>query len=174
MSYTNPLGQPQGISYFDTNRLRELLISEIIAINTYTEHILNSNNLEINMAWTDIIKDEKQHYAMLVDLLRKYDPHQYKAFKYHEKVRFGPTSPIQRFDANYDVQIILNNVREDIKGELEAIILYEQYADTVSHQDVKDTLKQIANDEKEHSEHLTQLLFKYEPNQYTYNKNESL
>lgn len=34
---------------------------------------------------------------------------------------------MQTYKANYDKQIILNYVREDIKGELEAVILYEQH-----------------------------------------------
>lgn len=40
MSYTNPHGQPQGIAMFDTNKLREILISEIDAINGYSDHII--------------------------------------------------------------------------------------------------------------------------------------
>ncbi|WP_461613229.1 hypothetical protein [Clostridium sp. Marseille-QA1073] len=33
MSYTNPHGQPQGVAILDTNKLREILIAEICAIN---------------------------------------------------------------------------------------------------------------------------------------------
>ena len=162
MSYTNAFGQPQGIAYFDTNKLRELLISEVIAINGYYEHILNSNNEEINMAWEHIMKDEKEHYNMLLDLLRKYDPEQYSAYKAHEKDKLGTKSPIQEFVPNYNKQIILNNVRKDIKGELEAVLLYEQYVNMMLYQDVRDVLIYIVNDEKEHLEHLTELLVKYD------------
>lgn len=59
MSYTNPDGQPQGIASLDTNKLREILIAEIDAINGYADHIANSNMEEINDAWRSIMRDEK-------------------------------------------------------------------------------------------------------------------
>lgn len=54
MSYTNLHGQPQGIAIYDT-----ILIAEIAAINTYADHIANSNMEDVNKVWRDIIKDEK-------------------------------------------------------------------------------------------------------------------
>lgn len=54
MSYTNLHGQPQGIAIYDT-----ILIAEIDAINTYADHIANSNMEDVNKVWRDIIKDEK-------------------------------------------------------------------------------------------------------------------
>lgn len=54
MGYTNPHGQPQGIAIYDT-----ILIAEIDAINTYADHIANSNMEDVNKVWRDIIKDEK-------------------------------------------------------------------------------------------------------------------
>lgn len=59
MSYTNPYGQPQGIAILNTNKLREILIAEIDAINGYADHIANSNMEDINAAWKSIMGDEK-------------------------------------------------------------------------------------------------------------------
>lgn len=166
MSYSNPYGQPQGIALLDTNKLREILIAELVAINSYADHIANSNMEDINEAWRSIIKDEKKHYGMILSLLRKYDPAQYQAYKDHLDYKPRPKSPMQTYKPNYDKQIILNNVREDIKGELEAVILYEQQLAIIPYPDVSHTLYSIINDEKGHAEHLTRLLLKYDPDEY--------
>lgn len=166
MSYTYPIGQPQGIARLDTNKLREILIAEIYAINGYEDHIANSNMEDINAAWKSIMGDEKKHYGMILTLLRKYDPAQYQAYKDHIKDRLGPKSPMQTYTPNYDKQIILNNIRDDIKGEAEAVILYEQQLASIPYNDVRFALNSIINEEKGHLEHLTQLLLKYDTDKY--------
>jgi rubrerythrin len=166
MSYTHPNGQPQGIALLDTNKLREILISEIIAINGYEVHIANSNMEDINNAWKSIMGDEKKHYGMILTFLRKYDPAQYRAYNDHIGDKLGPKSPMQTYTPNYDIQIILNNVREDIKGELEAVILYEQQMAMIPYNDIREALHLIINEEKGHAEHLTQLLLKYDNDLY--------
>lgn len=166
LSYTNRYGMPQGIAKFGTNKLREILIGEIIAINGYAEHIANSNMEDINAAWNSIMGDEKKHYGMILTLLRKYDPAQYESYKEHIGDKLGPKSPMQIFTPNYDKQTILNNIREDIKGEFEAVILYEELSTILPYQDVRVALKLIINEEKGHAEHLTQLLLKYDSDQY--------
>lgn len=166
MSYTNPHGQPQGVAILDTNRLREILIAEIYAINGYAHHIANSNMEDVNEAWRSIMRDEKKHYGMILSLLRKYDPAQYRAYLDHIGNKAGPKSPMQTYKPNYDKQIILNNIREDIKGEFEAIVLYEQHLAIIPYDDVRRALYSIINEEKGHVEHLTQLLLKYDTDKY--------
>ncbi len=168
MSYTYTYGQPQGIARLFTNKLREALIAEIIAINGYTEHIANSNMQEINAALKSIMSDEKKHYSIFLTLLRKYDPDQYKNYLEFEKVGIGPRQPLQIYVPNYDKQIILNNIREDIKGEFEAVILYEDLAALVPIHDIRDAFLTISNDEKGHAEHLTELILKYDTDKYGY------
>jgi len=166
MSYTNPHGQPQGIAILDTNKLREILIAEIDAINGYADHIANSNMKDINAAWKSIMEDEKKHYGMILSLLRKYDPAQYQAYKDHIGDKLSPKSPMQTYTPSYDKQIILNNVRDDIKGEFEAVILYEEQLAIIPYTDVRCALYSIINEEKGHAEHLTQLLLKYDTDKY--------
>ena len=166
MSYTNPQGQPQGIALLDTNKLREILISEIDAINGYSNHIANSNMEDVNAAWKSIMGDEKKHYGIILLLLRKYDSAQNQAYKEHIGGKSGPKSPMQTYEPNYNKQIILNNIREDIKGELEAVILYEQQLAMIPYSDVRYALYSIINEEKGHAEHLTQLLLKYDEDAY--------
>jgi rubrerythrin len=166
MSYTNKSGAPQGIAKTDTNKLREILIGELVAINGYAENIANSNMADLNAAWRSIMEDEKKHYGMILTLLRKYDPFQYKSYREHIGDRSGPISPMQKFTPNYNKQLILNNIREAIKGELEAVILYEELLASIPHDDIRCALSSIINTEKGHAEHLTQLLFKYDFNNY--------
>jgi rubrerythrin len=63
-------------------------------------------------------------------------------------------------------QLILNAVREDIKGELEAVILYEEELPGLLQKDIRLILHSIILEEKGHAEHLTKLLLKYDPDAY--------
>lgn len=165
MSYTTRYGQPQGNARLFTNKLREALIAEIIAINGYEEHIANSNMENVNEAWRSIMGDEKKHYGIFLSLLREYDPDQYKAAQDHSAVS-GSNPPLQFYVPSYDKQLILNNIREDIKGEYEAVILYEDLSQLVPYRDIRSALLSISNEEKGHAEHLTRLLLDYGPGEY--------
>jgi rubrerythrin len=166
MSYTHPKGQPQGKAYQLTNKLREILAAEIIAINGYQTHIANSDIEEINTAWHSIMTDEKKHYGLILKLLRKYDPEQYKQFTEHKTDNAGSKELWNNYIPEYSTQIILNNIRDDIKGEMEAVVFYEPYMSELPHKDLRDTLHYIINEEKGHAEHLTRLLLKYDPDIY--------
>lgn len=165
MSYTNPEGQPQGLPYYFTNKLREALISEIVAINGYEYHIANSQMPEVNQVLEHIVSEEKNHYGQFIQMLRKYDPVQYNEYEEHIKTTFQNTM-IQPYDPDYNKQLILNNIREDIKGEFEAVILYEQMFLEIPNQDVRTMLTDIIKAEKEHSEHLTKLMISLDIDKY--------
>ena len=66
----------------------------------------------------------------------------------------------------YDRQLILNNLREAIKEELEAVILYEQRAVEAYHEQVRNLLKEIAAQEKWHVELQVRVLLKYDSDHY--------
>lgn len=166
MSYTNPYGQPQGIADRITNKLRQIIVAEIIAINGYQNHILNSNMLDINEVWQHIMLDEKKHYSLAINLLRKYDKTELKYSIEMQNIPINSESPMQMYIPEYNKQIILNNLRSDIKGELEAVILYEEELSKFSQKDIRTTLQTIIDDEKEHTEHLTEVLYKYDPDPY--------
>ncbi len=166
MSYTNNTGQPQGVAYSVTNRIREAMIAELDAINGYAEHIANSDMEEINAAWHSIMVDEKKHYGMFLGLLRRYDPDQYEKHQEDKGMKYGPKNAMQAYKPQYDRQIILNNVREDIKGELEAVILYEQDFYDIPCEEVRRVFYVVSREEKGHLEHLTELLLKYDADKY--------
>jgi rubrerythrin len=165
MSYTNTKGQPQGHAYSFINKIREALIAEISAINQYQEHIANSNMKEINDVWQGIIKDEKNHYGLFLSLIEKYDPDEYKEYLKYQNMDISVTA-MQQYVPHYNDEIILNNIREDIKGELEAVILYEDHISAMSYQDIKDVFTFVINEEKEHIEHLTRVLLKFDSDKY--------
>ncbi len=166
MSYTYPNGQPQGAARQFTNKLREILVAEIIAINGYQTHIANSNIEEINNAWHSIMLDEKKHYGWILKLLRKYDPGQYAEFVDHMNESPGPKTPVMSYGMEAYAPIILNSIRDDIKGELEAVILYEAEMREFPYQDIRSALHDIILEEKGHAEHLMRLLLKYDPDVY--------
>lgn len=56
-------------------------------------------------------------------------------------------------------QELVQAIRVDIAGELEAIIGYEAHASSTTNQNAKDTLIHIANEEKRHVGMLEQVLF---------------
>ncbi|MCY6355605.1 hypothetical protein [Clostridium sp. ZS2-4] len=166
MSYTTE-GQPQGYPYFYTNKIREALISEIVAINGYAYHIAHSDIKDINQVWHHIMEDEKRHYGMFLQLLRKYDPVQYaKYMESKEHVKLSKNSKYLNVYGKHSEDLILNFIRSDIKGEFEAVILYEQNAFESPYKDIKETYIEIAGDEKEHAEELTLVLMHYDKDKY--------
>jgi rubrerythrin len=165
MNYTNPSGQPQEYTHTFISRIREALIAEIIAINQYTSHIANSVMTDINKVWQGIMQDEKNHYGLFLSLIEKYDKDEHEQYLKFKNIDINVTA-MQEYKGEYDKQIILNNIREDIKGELEAVIIYEDYIELMPYQDAKDVFKFVINDEKEHIEHLTRVLLKYDPDRY--------
>ncbi|MFD3156283.1 ferritin family protein [Haloimpatiens sp. FM7330] len=167
MSYTTKNGQPQGKACLYSNKIREDMISEIIAINGYEEHIALSDIEEINEVWHHIVEDEKRHYGMFLELLRKIDPIQYKKYEeVQEHLNLSGKHKYHKENIKSDKDLILNMVRDDIKGELEAVILYEEHVMSIPSKEVRKIYYEIINDEKEHLEELTLVLMKYDKDKY--------
>jgi rubrerythrin len=147
------------------DHIREAMIAEIVAINGYTEHIANSDIEGINSLWRNIMQDEKDHYGMFLKLIHKYDPEEYRLYIKHAH-DYIPVLSTHMYRPQYDIQLILNNIRQDIKGELEAVVLYDQIMRSMPYKDAKDVFAFVINAEKEHIEHLTRALMQYDPDQY--------
>lgn len=174
MSYTRPKAQPQGHPYTDANMVREGLIAEIYAINGYAEYIANSDVEEINQVWRRIMQGEKEHFGMFLQTLRRHDPEEYERYQEAKKVILDKKIALPTYSPQYDRQLILNILREAIKEELEAIILYEQKAVDACSTDVASLFRQIAAQEKWHVELQVKVLLKYDPDQYGPIKNPKL
>lgn len=80
MSYTTER-QPQGNIKCYENLLREILIAELVAINDYSATIADSDMKELNHVIEHILEEEKEHYGMILHLLRKIDAEEYESYK---------------------------------------------------------------------------------------------
>ena len=60
---------------------------------------------------------------------------------------------------------ILNNLRQDLVGELEAINQYQEHIDAIDDEEIKKILSHIMNDEKEHVAELTKIIRKIDATQ---------
>lgn len=68
----------------DLERARQSLIEELEAINWYQERVENVKNVELKKILEHNRDEEKEHTAMLIEWIRKYDPKQDKMFKEHD------------------------------------------------------------------------------------------
>ncbi|KYH34863.1 rubrerythrin [Clostridium tepidiprofundi DSM 19306] len=165
MSYTTK-GIPQGRAYYWLNKVRESAIGELVAINEYRDHISKSNVEEINDLWRHIMREEKRHYGMFLEIIRMYDMQEMNKFikvKEHGTCIEKEKVHCYKIDSK---ECILNLLRTDIKGELEAIILYEQQMVEIPELRVREVYRHIVGDEKKHVEELTAMLMKYDRDNY--------
>ena len=72
MSYTTDR-QPQGRARSTANLLREGMIAELVAIDDYSYFISYTDNREVKEILHHIMEEEKRHYGMFLDALRKVD-----------------------------------------------------------------------------------------------------
>lgn len=158
MSYTTNR-QPQGIIIDKIAFLQEGMIAEIVAINDYSTFISLTNNKEVKDIFHHIMEEEKEHYGMFLDALRKYDKEQ-SELKNSVKNQVNISSKdIGKYkDSSYSKDKnhnLLIDIRDAIKGELEAILLYEFFVKNISDQYLINLINKIIHDEKEHVEELT-------------------
>ena len=159
MSYTTSK-QPQGTARILPNFLREAMIGELVAINDYQQHLGQCPIDDVRKILEHIMEDEKRHYGMLLELSRKCDPVQFKkAIEISDHISLKCKSLNEHNDKKKISQSsLLIKIREDIKGELEAIIAYEDIIHRIDDKEAIDMITEIVNDEKEHVEELTYIL----------------
>jgi len=78
------------------------------------------------------------------------------------------------YDEEEDVDIVLEMLREDLIGELQAINQYQEHIDSIDDEDARKVLEHIRDDEKEHVAELTKLIQKLDPIQAEMFKREGL
>jgi len=77
-------------------------------------------------------------------------------------------------DEEEDTDILLEMLREDLIGELQAINQYQEHIDSMDDEDAIKVLEHIRDDEKEHVAELTKLIQKLDPIQAEMFKREGL
>jgi len=68
----------------DLERARQSLVEELQAINWYQERIENVKNAELKKVLEHNRDEEKEHVAMLMEVIRKLDKTQDKKFEEHD------------------------------------------------------------------------------------------
>ena len=67
------------------------------------------------------------------------------------------------YEDEEDTDIVLEMLREDLIGELQAINQYQEHIDSMDDEDAVKVLEHIRDDEKEHVAELTKLIQKLDP-----------
>ncbi|MEW8955259.1 ferritin family protein [Clostridium sp.] len=159
MSYTTNR-QPQGLSKSIESLLREGMVAELVAINDYDHFIGVTENKDVRELFHHIMEDEKRHYGMFLEALRRIDEEEeelQQEAKEHVviKSKLKHKTDNKKKASNYDILVF---IREAIKAELEAIILYDSLTEIIEDQCINKIIKDITKDEKEHVEELTRAL----------------
>lgn len=169
MSYTTNR-HPQGIVIDKINFLREGMIAEIVAINDYSTFIKHTNNKEVKDIFYHIMEEEKEHYGIFLNALRKYDKEQHNLKNEVKKHVVITNKDIGKYADLYSSkdksENLLIYLRDAIKGELEAILLYEHFLANISDNYLIDIISKITSDEKEHVEELTLVLMLLDKDSY--------
>ncbi len=78
------------------------------------------------------------------------------------------------YEDEEDTDIVLEMLREDLIGELQAINQYQEHIDSMDDEESIKILEHIRDDEKEHVAELTKLIQKLDPIQAEMFKREGL
>lgn len=155
MLYQNNKNKPY-VNQYTLSLIREASVTELEAIMSYKNHLLQSDNKELNAKIREILNDEQDHIDILFDILSEYDSTQDEFFK---KVTDTMTK-INDYGNNYvsDNYNVENTLIKEIQAELNAISSYESKAKQISNIDIRQKLLLIADDEKEHLAELDKIL----------------
>lgn len=142
---------------FDTlEYIRELLIGELEAITSYSNHILQSTNKELNDVLQDILGDEKRHAKTLLGILRSNDKVQGEEFLKADAVDSNiKDNSVPYVTPEYNVY---NSLRAEMQSELYAINSYSKDISKIKNMEINKKLTAILNEEKEHLEQLNKVL----------------
>ncbi|WP_238918345.1 ferritin-like domain-containing protein [Clostridium sp. YIM B02555] len=167
MSYTTNR-QPQGVMNNIDGFLREGLISEMVAINDYSDFIESTDNRQIKELFHHIMLEEKRHYSIFLTLLRSLDSEERELseevkdhLKISQKGKYSDLTGKVLKEIN-----LLVVIRQAIKGELEATLLYQEFVDNLTDENLIRIINEIIRDEKEHVEKLSRALIILDKDRY--------
>ncbi len=151
-----------------TPSIRNLMQAELESINQYERHMQQSDMPELNEIWQYIVENEKGHYGMLLELLRRFDPQQAAQYQNVRNLNIIMPPKIQTEAAvvkrgNLET---LNYIRNDIRLELATANAYEIFLLQVPVSPILQVVNTISQDEKEHIELLTKVLIELDTDRY--------
>jgi rubrerythrin len=148
--------------------IRELMRAELESINQYQSHIEESDISELNEIWQYIMENEKRHYGMLLEVLRKLDLEQAAQYANVKAIDITMPTKIQLSPpiVKKGRLEILNNVRNDMCQELKTINEYEILIMKSPVLPIMQMINTINQDEKEHLEQLTKVILELDTDHY--------
>ncbi len=150
MSYTTE-GMPQGMPISSKGFIRDALIGELNAINSYQRSIAYADIPELKKILLELMKDEIHHFHLLTDYLNKIDKEQAEMFQKYKPQDFPIDFKQNPLDVKFQPTTnIASQLRMNIKGELEAILSYDEIESKLKDPQGKALIHAITNDEKQH------------------------
>lgn len=150
---------PQGVPISQCGLIREALIAETVAINSYQTSLAYSDIPKLNAFLLELMGDEIHHYNLLTRYLNTIDKEQAMFFKEIQKQDFNVDFKQNPLDSKTQTTYsILSQLRNNLKGEFEAIILYDELESKLKDIHGKALIHAIAKDEKEHVSELDTII----------------
>lgn len=140
--------------------MRRMLNDTLSSINSYQNHILESDVDDINELWFDMMETEKKNCKRILDMLRRVDPVQGKISK-SKKVNgmeFKESIAIPPPRTAKDKAKILCNIREDIMQQTDMINNYDTMAMHANTAELRNLMNEIAETKRQNVELLMRAL----------------
>ena len=168
MSYTTER-QPEGRVRCYENIIRQMMIAELVAIDDYSTILSQSDIKELNYVLEHILEEENKHYGLFLQLLRRIDREEWEF--YIKVLKKDEGKNLRQVKVEYgnnkkDRRLLLEEIRKNIKGELEAIVLYEDLIEEIPDREGRCIVQEVIKEEKEHTEELTAVLLKLDKDCY--------
>lgn len=136
--------------------IRNCAIMKLNAIDMYSDHIFQNNDVQIDEILNRIVSDEKRHLKILFGILRTYDTAQSKKFlEINEKNLEINVKNLPYVTSHYNV---FDKIRLEMVNELQALSNYENNIPNIPESDIKKKVITILDDEKTHLEELNRIL----------------
>lgn len=104
------------------------LEAEMDAINLYTSHMDATDNTEAKKILAHVIKEEKDHAALFVELLKKLDPEQGKLFDEGEEyfdAALQDKEAMVKQASDFDIEAALKELKEKDEDQIEQETAYK-------------------------------------------------
>ncbi len=156
MSYTTIL---QCQNNNDITFLMEGMISELTAVNDYSYSLTLTENKKVKDTLYQIMKENKKHYGAFFKALQTTDKEFFSASQHiDDRNKNNLKISNNEYLDSKESKLLLTSIRNAIKDELEAIMLYTNFLDNIKSNELFKIIKVISLNKKEHIEKLTKLL----------------
>ncbi len=148
--------------------MRRMLNDTLYSINAYQNHILESDEDDLNELWFDMMETEKKNYKRMLDMLRRLDPVQGKMSKSSKLngIHLNGSIAIPPPRNSMDKTKILCNIREDLMHQLNIINNYETMAMQASTPEIRNLINEVIETKRHNVEVLSRALEQLDADSY--------